>query len=133
MRKIRSKRPRVPARLLGKKPVAPIPATRKCKVCGEEYPLTREHFHRSKGSRHGFKPECKWCETEFVRAHYIGFTREEWAIMGSVGALCLLWTEACGTCEDLATCWRINGSDPEDLPFSLQNPESEDEDADTEK
>lgn len=34
---------------------------RRCKRCGQEFPLTAQFFHRGKGSAGGFIPECKPC------------------------------------------------------------------------
>lgn len=35
---------------------------RKCNVCGDEKPLTKDYFYRDKRRKHGFRYTCKCCE-----------------------------------------------------------------------
>jgi len=45
--------------------------TRICSKCTEEKPLTKEHFYRQKGAKHGFKYQCKACTQKHDKDHYV--------------------------------------------------------------
>jgi 5-methylcytosine-specific restriction endonuclease McrA len=40
---------------------SPVPNERQCLQCEKVFPLTREYFHISPKTLHGFKKKCKWC------------------------------------------------------------------------
>lgn len=39
--------------------------TKRCGICGEEYPLTREYFHRSSSNKDGFHTYCISCAVKY--------------------------------------------------------------------
>lgn len=38
--------------------------TRICSICGNEYPLTTEYWHRNRSCKEGFNHDCKFCKNK---------------------------------------------------------------------
>lgn len=43
---------------------------KRCKICGIEYPATKEYFHVNKKCRGGLNPRCKMCRSKDLKYHY---------------------------------------------------------------
>jgi hypothetical protein len=41
--------------------ITPVAQTKKCRICGEDWPASPEYFYRDRGARDGFKGACKGC------------------------------------------------------------------------
>lgn len=45
--------------------------SRICSQCGNEYPLTKEYWHKHKSCKDGFRSPCKLCRAENAKPYYI--------------------------------------------------------------
>jgi hypothetical protein len=90
-----------------------------CSKCHNSYPATEENFRRDSRTRDGFGIYCKPCIRAMQRnpnkEYYIRTAFEK----GVLGLRCPLWTDRCGHCDAINTCWRIVDDQPEDLPVKL--------------
>ena len=93
--------------------------TKICTACGKTKPLDAENWRRDRTKPDGFYVQCKPCSKLSVLAHRRRWRPGDVKERGEVGVRCLLWAPACGECEDIQTCWRLE-EDGEDDPEPLE-------------
>jgi hypothetical protein len=93
--------------------------TKKCIRCLRILPATVDNFRRDARTHDGYSIYCKDCVKEMQRdpnREYYNRTVER---KGVLGWRCPLWTERCGECRIINTCWRIANDKVADLPVKL--------------
>jgi len=90
-----------------------------CSKCHSSYPATEENFRHDSRTRDGFGIYCKPCIKAMQRNPNKEYYSRTVVEKGVLGWRCPLWTDRCGHCEVINTCWRIVKNQPEDLPVKL--------------
>jgi len=93
--------------------------TKTCINCNNTFPATAEYFRRDADKPDGFSIYCKACAKSMQRPTNKDYYNKTVELKGVLGWRCPLWTERCGECRVINTCWRIVNDQQDDLPVKL--------------
>jgi len=93
-----------------------------CAKCKKEFPATHEYFRRNSGRYDRLDYYCKSCARVMGRKYTKAVYDRDRELKGILGARCPLWTQRCGQCFRINTCWRIKSNKFRDLPTKLVGP-----------
>jgi len=107
-----------------KRKVRPPKTSKVCKICDKEKLLTSEFWRHNAAYKDGWSANCKPCDQQAIKDHYLHYGKDDLDERGSTGVRCPIWAPKCGVCTDWAACWRIAkvtpGSDSYPDPLILE-------------
>jgi hypothetical protein len=99
--------------------IASAVPTKTCSNCRNAFPATSDNFRRDATKSDGWSTHCKRCARMIAKAINRQYYNNTVAVKGVLGWRCPLWTQRCGECRVINSCWRITNDQPEDLPVKL--------------